>query len=359
MKQKKKYRKIVTTIIWLVFVLTLFFYFVSKAKAPNTQISNSKPETEISAETYISSTIQNPETTFAFAGDMMFDRYVYHVFKTKGLNHIFDNLDKSLFADKDISFANLEGPVSQDKTVDDYPERSLVFNMPPETIATLQNLGLNSVSLANNHTLNAGQSGFATTKNLLAAANIRFAGSYGDFNETDNVIRYETKIPVSIICVDYLAFSDNDKISAVISAEKERGNFVIIFPHWGTEYELTHTTSQETAAKIWLDAGADLVIGSHPHVVEDVGVYKNKLIFYSLGNFVFDQTFSTDTQQGLILTSKITNTSLEIKLYPTQSKNLQPEIATENVKNTILNRILSSKNLAPFLSDDNTITISQ
>ena len=236
--------------------------------------------------------------TFTFAGDMMFDRYINHKFKNIGFDHIFDSLDKSLFSNQDIRFANLEGPVSDQPIADDYPARTLIFDMPPETIQTLKNLGVNGVSLANNHSSNAGASGFKTTQNLLAAANIKYAGSQDGFDQS-NILEFNTEIPVSIICVDYLSFQNNNVIDTAIKAEKSKEYFVIVFPHWGTEYSLTHTESQKAAADNWIDNGADLIIGSHPHVVEDFDIYKNKPIIYSLGNFVFDQPWSEETKHGL------------------------------------------------------------
>ena len=355
----KRMRKAVVLLsIFAIVIWTVFFYLAPKALAPVAMATFYQAETTVTEMAQTAVPAKTVETTFTFAGDMMFDRYVNHTFKNVGLDHIFDKLDKTLFSNSDIRFANLEGPVSNTPIADDYPERSLVFNMPPATISSIKNLGLNGVSLANNHTLNAGASGFATTQQLLNSANIKYAGSQNGF-DAGSIIEYDTAIPVSIICVDYLAYSNNDKISAAIQAEKTKGEFVIIFPHWGTEYSLTHTATQETAAKKWIDAGADLVIGSHPHVVEDIDIYKNKPIIYSLGNFVFDQTFSADTQQGLIVSGKITAEKLELTIHPVQSIRLYPQLATGTLKNAMMTRILSSPNLASLIKSDDTISVER
>jgi poly-gamma-glutamate synthesis protein (capsule biosynthesis protein) len=297
-------------------------------------------------------------TTFTFAGDMMFDRYINHEFKNIGFDHIFDNLDKSLFSSQDIRFANLEGPVSAVPIVDDNPARTLVFDMPPETIQTLKNLGINGVSLGNNHSSNAGASGFKTTQNLLAAAGIKYAGSQDDFDQS-NIVEFDTEIPISIICVDYLSFQKNTVIDAAIKTEKAKNYFVILFPHWGVEYALTHNQSQENAADNWIDNGADLVIGSHPHVVEDIDIYKSKPIIYSLGNFVFDQAFSADTQQGLILSGKITDKNLELTFDPIQSINLKPQLASLSVANQMLGRILNLSKFSSIPTNGNSINIER
>ncbi len=342
--------------VWIIFLVLMILaivallLWITKARAPISNIGTEFQEAEEVSESSVKS------TSFVFGGDMMYDRYVNHIFKNVGFNHIFDNLDKTLFADKDIAFANLEGPVSDKPITDDYPERSLVFNMPPETISTIKNLGLNGVSLANNHTLNAGASGFATTQNLLKNAGTKYGGSQNGFDDS-NIVRYDTEIPISIITVDYLAFSNNAKINTVIKAEKDLDRFVIVFPHWGEEYSLTHNATQENAAKSWIDAGAELVIGSHPHVVQDVGIYNNKPIIYSLGNFVFDQTFSKDTQEGLIIGGKITETGLELTFNPIESIKLKPQLLAAKNKSAMLSRILNGAILGNNLINENTILL--
>lgn len=275
---------------------------------------------------------------FLFAGDMMFDRYVNHTFKDIGFDHIFDNFDKSLFANKNIAFANLEGPVSSKPTTDDYPERSLSFNMPPETINTIKKLGLNGVSLGNNHTLNAGQSGFLTTQSLLAAAGLKYGGSQNGFDQ-NSVIRFDTDIPVSIIAVDYLAFNNLIAINEKIASEKSEGRFVVVFPHWGEEYSLKHSSSQRTAAQKFIEAGANLIVGNHPHVIQDVEIINNVPVFYALGNFVFDQTFSKDTQEGLVLTSTLKENSLSMEIHPFRSTQLKPALMNGADTKIVLDRI--------------------
>lgn len=355
----KKIRKGVAFLIVLaVAVWTVFFYLAPKALAPEATTTFHQAETTVTEPTQVTVPVKAVETTFTFAGDMMFDRYINHTFKNIGFDHIFDKLDKTLFSNSDIRFANLEGPVSDTPIDDDYPARTLSFDMPPATISALQSISLSGVSLANNHTLNAGAGGFATTQQLLNSAGIKHAGSEDGF-DASNIVEYDTAIPVAIICVDYLSFSDNTKITAAIQAEKAKGEFVIIFPHWGTEYSLIHTTSQETAAKIWIDAGADLIIGSHPHVVEDIDVYKNKPVIYSLGNFVFDQTFSADTQQGLIVSGKITSSNLELTFHPIESIKLYSQLATDEVKNKTLTRILGSSNTIPLIQNRNVMSVGR
>jgi len=266
------------------------------------------------------------ETTITFFGDMMFDRGVWHSFKKTGIENIFSQLDKSKFEGSDVLFANLEGPISVESIVDVWIDDSLNFNMPPETINALKYLGIDGVSLANNHTLNAGSNGFATTQNILQQNNIKYAGYQNNF-DSGSVVRFETEIPISVICVSLLGINPNQEIIDAIKAEGDR--FVIIYPHWGVEYATVHNQTQENLAHGWIDAGADLVVGSHPHVVQDVEIYQDVPIFYSLGNFVFDQTFSEETQEGLAIKATIEHDNVEIELMPFASSKMKPKFLEE------------------------------
>lgn len=275
--------------------------------------------------------------SFLFGGDLMFDRLVNHTFKDSGFDQIFADLNESFFQ-KDIVFANMEGPIS-DKPIDDnFLSGSMVFNMPPSSIDTLKRTKINGVSLANNHTLNAGNSGFFTTQNLLKTAGIKYGGYENKF-DTESIIRYDTKIPVSIIVFNYLSYKNIDEVATAISREKTTGRFVVIFPHWGNEYDLKHNNTQEFVAHKLIDAGGDIVIGTHPHVVQDVELYRNHAIFYSLGNFVFDQLFSKDTQEGLLLTGKLTEKELTINLNPIKAEKMKLRPMNAIEKKDLLDRI--------------------
>lgn len=268
------------------------------------------------------------ETTVTFFGDMMFDRFVWHTFKDAGLKSIFSDLDLDRFSDSDIVFANLEGPVSEEPISDVWIDDSLIFNMPTETIDALKHLGIDGVSLANNHTLNAGQSGFTTTKGILKDNGIKYGGYQNDFNE-GSVIRFDEEIPISIITVNFVGYNYQSKVLETIEQEALNNRFVVVFPHWGAEYSQTHNYLQEDLAHAWVDAGADLVAGSHPHVVQDVEIYQDVPIFYSLGNFVFDQLFSSETQKGLAVKILIGEKYQRLEIMPFTSTSMKPKFDEE------------------------------
>jgi poly-gamma-glutamate synthesis protein (capsule biosynthesis protein) len=91
----------------------------------------------------------------------------------------------------------------------------------------------------------------------------------------------------------------------------QHADLVVVSLHWGIEYEQHSTTSQQLFARALIDAGADLVVGHHPHVVQEVEEYKGRYIAYSLGNFVFDQDFSLETMRGLMLEVSVRNKQIE------------------------------------------------
>jgi poly-gamma-glutamate synthesis protein (capsule biosynthesis protein) len=198
---------------------------------------------------------------------------------------------------------------------------------------------LNAVSLANNHTLNNGQSGLNYTKDILTKNNITPIGQDARI-DSDSIKEFSGNgIKASVLTIDTL---NTDLDINLIKTEKKKGNKVIVFPHWGNEYEQTHAQSQENLAESWIDAGADLIVGSHPHVVQDIGVYKNVPIVYSLGNLLFDQNFSPETGQGLIVAGKFTANNLELIVLPTIQNNFKPQLQTGTAKQKVLDTVLKN-----------------
>lgn len=298
-------------------------------------------------------------TSFVIAGDAMFDRNVWHNYKDKGLKEIFDNFGTRVFRGVDLSLLNLEGPISGTEINDDWQSGSLVFNFPPETTSVLKYLNINSVSLANNHSANAGSLGLANTKKVLSDVGIKYFGKPDDYDE-NSVLRIDGEIPLSIIGIMTLDSFDNSALEAKIKAEKVAGRFVMVYPHWGTEYAPKHSASQKQLSKSWISAGADLIIGSHPHVTEDFEIVDGKPVIYSLGNFVFDQFFSDVTQQGLVVAGTITKDKITLSFLPTVEKAVKPQFMTGVDKTAKIKTILDIDSQVGFkkISTD-TIEISR
>jgi poly-gamma-glutamate synthesis protein (capsule biosynthesis protein) len=259
---------------------------------------------------------KEPETKpvrMVFVGDIMMTRGVeISVNKnyTGDFSKLFENV--SNIRDADIAFANLEGAVSD---TGNNVGSKYSFRMNPKILPVLKNTGFDIVSFANNHVGDWNVAGFTDTLKRLRENNILFTGA-GD-NKTD--ARQVKIIEKNGMKIGFLGFSDvgpnwiaatetnpgiliasDPNRTQIITAAKATVDFLVVSYHWGDEYK-PFNTRQKTLAESSIDAGADLIIGHHPHVIQDYAKYKGKLIFYSLGNFMFDQSFSPETMRGLIV----------------------------------------------------------
>lgn len=254
-----------------------------------------------------------------FAGDAMLDRDVRGMMNRQGALRSTEEI-RRIFLAQDKNVLNLEGPVTKNDSVSvgTTPEKPnhFRFTFDPETTrAFLAGNRFDTVNLGNNHMGNFGAEGVAETKDFLRENGVGF---FGDPFDAENGA-YETTVRGrKIALVSYNAFSSifADRTIDTIQKETASGYAVFVYAHWGVEYALRETEAQRTLAHSFVDAGAVAVIGSHPHVVEPIEVYKGKAIFYSLGNFVFDQYFSNDTREGLLVGVEATNDEMTFALMP-------------------------------------------
>lgn len=313
----------------------LGYYQPSNVVPADTSIGGNTADDDISADTAV--------TTFTFAGDVMLGREIGYQFQNNNFRDLFTNLGNRVFWGTDIAWLNVEGPISDRQITQDRTPDDLIFLFSREAVAALEYLQITTAGLANNHTANQGRAGLETTRQLLDAAKIDWVGDPSGVNES-SVKRYSRGgNEVSLIAVNVFD-GDLTGLTELIESEHAAGQFVIVMPHWGNEYQTTHSSRQEQLATEWVNAGADLIIGMHPHVVQDVQVLtamdgRRGLVLYSLGNFVFDQTFSAETQQGLIAAGSITPEAVRVALLPVISRKLKPELARGEIKQALIDRI--------------------
>lgn len=215
---------------------------------------NSYPQATIYLPITTKTSPPEKTTTLTFGGDLMFDRMINHVFKNKGTEHVFDNIDKDLFSDADIAMSNLEGPISPDAIDDNITADRLIFEFPSDTITALESLGLDAVSLANNHTANAGKTGLVYTQTLLSEHGIVPIGEPSSYSARGSY-KFDTNIPVRIFAINMLDNPDTTVMVNDINQANNNGEFVIVYPHWGVEYQTQHSSGQERLAHQWIDAG--------------------------------------------------------------------------------------------------------
>ena len=181
------------------------------------------------------------------------------------------------FDQDDFTIANLECVLSD---YDVAANKNFVFRAPPASVNIMTEGSVEFVTLGNNHVLDYGEQGYADTKAVLDDAGIGYAGR-------DEWSLYETESGLTI-GVYAVSFGTEDQIKAGIQAVREAGaEFVIAALHWGDEGAYTVNALQRSQGHAAIDAGADIVYGTHPHTLQPVEEYNGKYIYYSMGNWSF------------------------------------------------------------------------
>lgn len=290
-------------------------------------------------------------------GDIMLARHVGKKILDSGNFSLPFIETNDITQDADITFANLESPFSpQGQTIFE----GMVFGAEGRTIEGLKLAGIDIVSLANNHFGNMGQTGMNYTFDLLEQNDIKYCGGGRDFDQAHKFKIVNAKnlkvaflgydgvdsTPVSYRADEIssgLAYASVSQLKNDIDLAKTRSDIIIVSLHAGNEYTPYPNDVQIGFAHEAIDQGADLVIGHHPHVVQKIEIYNGKPIFYSLGNFVFDQMWSQNTRIGLIVKISFNNDNVEkFELIPVKIYDYnQPQIMSENNAKTVLDPIIS------------------
>lgn len=244
------------------------------------------------------------DVTIIFGGDMMFDRYIRQMSVDKGYDHILADVSEKLNT-ADLVVANLEGPVTNNESQSLHSEigsyDNYIFTFDPVVLETLKKNKMTLVNIGNNHMSNFGTQGVTDTKRFIKEAGLNYFGDTGTTGEQ----RYYVKEinGQTIAFVNYNAFVPKAMENAMedITTVTDAADHIILYTHWGEEYVTHSREDEQIVAHQFIDAGVDLIIGSHPHVVQESEVYNGRTIYYSLGNFVFDQYFSDETRNGLLV----------------------------------------------------------
>ncbi len=273
---------------------------------------------------------QRKPVRLVFTGDVMLSRAVGAKMAQKDDFGYPARKVSDFFKDADIVAVNLEGPMSVlgTKVGSEYS-----FRMDPRSIETLKLLNVSVASLANNHMWDYGRDALVNTASILNASGILSAGA-GESYEAANALRVKKARGTKFGFLSYtdlypenleagtsspgISLFDLVRVSGEIRKIKseKRADILVVLFHWGEEYRQHPTQKQRDTAHALIDAGADLIVGHHPHVVQDVKKYKNGWIFYSLGNFIFDQYFSEGTMKGLVVEAFAENGKIsEVKLW--------------------------------------------
>lgn len=251
--------------------------------------------------------VAQKSVTILFAGDMMFDRYIRTQSDKNGKEGVLKNVSEELLS-ADVVVANLEGPITSNpsKSVGSAvgESRHFLFTFDPAWAKILFDANIRIVNLGNNHILNFGEAGLLETRKFLREAKVKFFGDPLDESLRVSIAEIQGK---KIGFVNYNQFYREAESRALLDIDRLRPDVEVLFvyTHWGAEYVPANAKQKELARR-FIDRGADAVIGSHPHVVQEKEIYQGKTIYYSLGNFVFDQYFSPEVRRGLLVEATIT-----------------------------------------------------
>jgi poly-gamma-glutamate synthesis protein (capsule biosynthesis protein) len=233
--------------------------------------------------------------TMTAVGDVMLDRTVGSAIKRSGASSILakvrDRLRKA-----DVRFCNLESPLSNRGA---HAPHDCVFRADPSTIKVLTDGGFNIVSVANNHMLNSGRRTMIDTLDILDKFGIKYAGCRRDRPTS----WWPSYVRAGGMVLGFMAYSDMSfddgsynkvgpdlsKLKRQVSLSRRNCDLLIVSFHWGEEYQGVPGERQRKVARAAVDAGAGLILGHHPHVLEGMSAYRGAPILYSMGNFVFDQ----------------------------------------------------------------------
>jgi poly-gamma-glutamate capsule biosynthesis protein CapA/YwtB (metallophosphatase superfamily) len=254
-----------------------------------------------------SASFKNTAVELIFVGDVMLGRQVNLMSLAHG-DPRWPFLETApVLQQADLTIGNLEAPLVPHCSIS---SRGMQLCAPAESAVGLRWAGFDMMGIANNHALDYGNMGLAETVSILSGEDIQ-------------VIRDDHTASVTIrgLRIGILAFEDTfmhplnvDHALEIVSGNARHVDVQIVLMHWGEEYHAQPTAQQMALGHKLIDAGGDLVIGAHPHWTQPVEEYGSGVIFYSLGNFVFDQMWSDETRQGQIALITLTRQPAEVSM---------------------------------------------
>ena len=318
----------------------------NQGNARENQIEREIPK-EITLETFFDDIEESgkEKTTIVATGDVIPARSVNRIMRQKKNFRYPFEATADVLRSADITLINLESPLIDDCHTTD---AGMIFCGDPQFIEGLQFAGVDVASLANNHSTNYGKNGVEYTTKLLGDNGIIPIGLGRVEYKTHNGVRFAFLAYNGISPLDEsIANIDSKRIQQDIGEAKRNSDVMIVSYHWGKEYERYPKTDGEVApfdpvtiAHVTIDAGADIVVGNHPHWYQGIELYRGKVIFYALGNFIFDQFWSEETQQGYIAKLIFEKKKLvDIVLLPVYIKNTQPYFVEGDQKSAFLAKI--------------------
>lgn len=297
------------------------------------------PSTDPSSEPGAATEPDGPDdhVRLAIVGDVITAANVLTLMQLNGYDYPFTEA-APILAKADFALANLEAPLTDRGTP--MENKKYIYRAPPDTVEALKQAGFDYFALANNHTMDYGWEGLSDTMAYLDDAGLKYSGAGSDDKEafsaamlehnglTIGVISVSRVLPVTEWKADKNnagvaeAYSTNRAVAA-IEHTRSIADIVVVMVHWGEELKDTPNEIQTTLGHAFVDAGADLVIGSHPHTLQGFEAYKGKWIAYSLGNFVFPG-MEAPTEETGVLQAQCDKSGCSLQFEPMVAKLSKP-----------------------------------
>lgn len=291
--------------------------------------------------------------SLAFVGDVIFADNVDVALKANGYDYPYRQV-RSYLETADLTIANLETPITERGTaaVKEYAYRS-----NPKALPAFKEAGFDLVNLANNHILDYGTTGLLDTFEHLDKTGIRWFGAGRNVAEAFKPVIVEKKgIKIAFLGLskvvptqDWKAGKDRPGVAdtyalklplEAIQNAKKQADLVVVIAHWGVERQDQPEKYQKDYARQYIDAGADLIVGGHPHVLQGFENYKGKWIAYSLGNFIFTMNENPLTWESVILQATCSKEGgCALKTVPVLTKLANPEPMTEDAAAKLFDRL--------------------
>lgn len=317
---------------------------------------------------------QNPtqaRVSLCAVGDILLDRGIRASIQSNSVDYPFKHVSEFI-NDFDLAFCNLECPVS---AVGQSTGKIYCFRADTSYFSGVQDAGFNLFSLANNHIIDWGEKACLDTKQLIEKNNLYVVGAGKDQAEAQaplsikmNGLKFAFLASVGIPLKDMIwpisksgpAQANLEQLVELILKIRQTVDYIVVSLHWGTEYEHLPRSHQVIWAHTLINAGADLIIGHHPHVLQSIEYYNNRVILYSLGNFIFDQHKLYQRQSGVFSCIFKKGRIDSICFHPVLLQDFQPRLAQDTVFELIAQKInvISKKYNAVFLKTKNQLFIT-
>ena len=304
------------------------------------------------------------EIKIVFTGDVLLGRFVEKRILKSGADSIFSNVS-DIFRKADYTVINLECPVSEIETP---VLKKYVFNGRPEYLESFSKSGITHCIMANNHSYDQGRQGLKNTYEELIKHNLVPVG-FGDNHKASckpviiekNGIRAALFASVRLPLENWVFLEDRpcpcqasiDELCTGIKEYKVEHpeDFILVSLHWGVENRIYPHPGQIKDAKRLINAGADAIIGHHPHVIQKMMFIEGKPVFFSIGNFVFDNSSPRQKKTVAVELTLKPNKEIKSKLYPVYINNCFPELMAPGMNNSFLHDMRELSNSVEFMEN--------